>query len=153
MTHRGTSRAAGAVALTIAVAACGSSSSGLSKAQLASKTDTICSKYSAKVKAVSQPADLLTNHVSAARFFGQVAALYDQALGEFRALKPDSSVKAQWEDTVSKFAALDNLVGELKSKAEHADRSGIALLSQIKPLTAAANAAASGIGATTCGSS
>jgi transposase len=110
-------------------------------------------KYAAKVRAVPQPADLLQNHASAAHFFGQVAALYDQALGQFRALKPQSSVKAQWADTVSKFAALDTLVREIKAKAENADRSGIALLAKIKPLTAAANAAASGIGATKCGSS
>jgi hypothetical protein len=153
MTHGRILRAAGAIVLTLAIAACGSSSSGLSKSELAAKTNAICSKYSAKVRTVQQPADLLQNHVSAAHFFGQISALYDQALDQFRALKPESSVKAQWNDAVSKFAALDNLVRELKTKAEHADRSGIALLSQIKPLTTAANTAAAGIGATKCGSS
>lgn len=153
MRHGRTLRVAGAIALMLTIAACGSSSSGLSKTQLASKTDAICTKYAAKVRAVPQPTDLLQNHVSAARFFGQVSALYDQALGQFRALKPQSSVKAQWNGTVSKFAALDSLVRELKTKAENGDRSGIALLGQIKPLTSAANAAAADIGATKCGSS
>jgi hypothetical protein len=139
------------VAAVVAVG-CGSSSSssGLSKQQLASKTNAICNKYKEKIAAVKQPSDLLSNHVSAAHYFDQIAPLYDQAIAELNKLKPASSVQAQWSQLVSRFGALANLVDQLKTKADHADPSGTALLSQVRPLTNSANAAADGIGATDC---
>jgi hypothetical protein len=143
-----------ALALTAVVAAgCGSSSSssGLSKQQLASKTNSICNKYKTKIAAVQQPSDLLTNHVSAAHYFDQIAPLYDQAIGEFNKLKPASNVQAQWSQVLSRFAALGSLVDQLKTKADNADRTGLALLNQVTPLTSSANAAADSIGATDCG--
>jgi hypothetical protein len=146
-----------ALALTAVVAAgCGSSSSsssGLSKQQLASKTNAICNKYKVKIAAVQQPSDLLTNHVSAARYFDQIAPLYDQAVAEFNKLKPASSVQAQWSQVLSRFGALATLVDQLKTKADNADRTGTALLQQVKPLTDSANAAADSIGATDCAKS
>jgi hypothetical protein len=145
-----------ALALTAVVAVgCGSSSSsiGLSKQQLASRTNAICNKYKAKIAAVPQPSDVLTNHVSAARYFNQIAPLYDQAIGELGKLKPASSVQAQWSQVLSRFGAVANLVDQIKTKADNADRSGLALLSQVKPLTDSANTAADNIGATACASS
>jgi hypothetical protein len=145
-----------ALALTVVVVVgCGSSSSssGLSKQQLASKTDAICTKYKAKIAAVKQPSDLLTNHTSAAHYFDQIAPLYDQAVGEFTKLKPASNVQAQWSQVLSRFGAVASLVDQLKTKADNADPSGVTLLNQVKPLTDSANTAAANIGATTCGSS
>lgn len=152
--HGRSAVAALAVAAVVA-AGCGSSSSssGLSKQQLASKTDAICNKYKAKISAVPQPSDILTNHVSAARYFNQIAPLYDQAIVEFNKLKPASNVQAQWSQVVTRFGAVAGLVDQIKTKADNADRSGIALLSQVKPLTDSANSAASSIGATACASS
>ena len=148
--------AAGAAALTLAIAGCGGSSSGsssgLSKAQLASKTDAICSSASAQIKNIQVPGDLTTNRSAAAHYFDQIAPLYEQAILQFRALKPAPSVAAQWDSTVTKFAAVKVLVDDLKAKADSGDRSGIALLNQIRPLTSAANQAANALGATTCGS-
>ena len=155
MIHRWHAVAAGAVALTLAIAGCGGSSgssNGLSKAQLASKTDAICTSASAKVKNITVPSDLTTNRVAAAHYFDQIAPLYEQAILQFRTLKPASNVSAQWNDTVTKFAAVKVLVDDLKAKADAGDRSGIALLNEIGPLTSAANRAARAIGATTCGS-
>jgi hypothetical protein len=145
-----------AVALTAVVAVgCGSasSSSGLSKQQLASKTNAICNKYKAEIGAVQQPSDLLTNDVSAARYFDQIAPLYDRAIAEFNKLKPASSVQAQWSQVLSRFGAVASLVDQIKTKADKGDRTGITLLSEVKPLTDSANAAADNIGATDCASS
>jgi hypothetical protein len=145
-----------AVALTMAVAAgCGSSpsSDGLSKQQLASRTNAICDKYKAKIAAVSQPSDLVTNHASAAHYFDQIAPLYHQAIAEFHTLKPASSVQAQWSLVLSRFGAVGNLVDQIKTKADNGDRTGLALLSEVKPVTDSANAAAGSIGATACASS
>ena len=145
-----------ALLLTVVVAAgCGSSSSssGLSKQQLASKTNAICNKYKVKIATVKQPADLLTNHVSAAHYFDQIAPLYDQAIAEFNKLKPASNVQAQWSQVLLRFGALGSLVDQHKVKADSADKTGVALLSQVTPVTNAANAAADSIGATDCAKS
>jgi hypothetical protein len=145
-----------ALALTFVLAVgCGSSSSssGLSKQQLASKTNAICNKYKAKIGAIKQPSDLLTNHVSAAHYFDQIAPLYDQAIAEFNKLKAASNVQPQWSQVLSRFGAVASLVDQIKTKTDNAARSGIALLSNVKPLTDSANAAADNIGATACASS
>jgi hypothetical protein len=144
-----------ALVLTAVVAVgCGSSSSGgLSKQQLASKTDAICNKYKKKIAAVKQPSDVLSNHVSAAHYFDQIAPLYDQAIAEFNKLKAASNVQAQWRQVLSRFGALGSLVDQIRAKADKADPGGTALLSGVKPLTDSANAAADSIGATACASS
>ncbi len=142
--------------LTAVVAVgCGSSSSssGLSKQELASNTNAICNKYKEKIAAVKQPSDLLTNHVSAAHYFDQIAPLYDQAVGEFTRLKPASNVQAQWSQVLSRFGAVASLVDQIKTKADSADPSGLTLLNQVKPLTDSANTAAANIGAKDCASS
>ena len=141
------------LALTAVVAAgCGSSSSsGLSKQQLASKTDAICAKYKTKIAAVPQPSDLTTNAKSAARYFDQIAPLYDQAVAEFNKLKPAPNVQAQWSQVLSRFGAVGSLVDQLKTKADNADQTGLALLNEVTPLTNSANAAAASIGANGCG--
>lgn len=143
------------VLTAVAVVGCGSSSSnsGLSKQELASKTNAICDKYKAKIAAVQQPSDLLTNHASAAHYFDQIAPLYDQAIAEFNKLNPAAAVRAEWRQVLSRFGALVGLVDQIKTKTDNADPAGIALLSDVKPLTDSANAAADSIGATACASS
>jgi hypothetical protein len=158
MSNRATHGRSALIALSLAaivVAGCGSSSSssGLSKQELASKTNAICTKYAAKIATVQQPSDLLTNHVSAARYFDQIAPLYDQATAALNKLKPASNVQGQWSQVVSRFGAVAGIVDQIKTKADNGDRTGIALLSQVKPLTDSANAAADSIGATACASS
>ena len=49
------------VAARTALAGCGSSSSGLSKSELASKADAICSSYTKSASAIPQPKDFVTN--------------------------------------------------------------------------------------------
>jgi hypothetical protein len=144
-----------ALALTaVVLVGCGSSSSssGLSKQQLASKTNAICNKYKAKIQAVPQPSDI-SKPGSAARYFNQIAPLYDQAVAEFNKLKPAANVQAQWSQVPSRFGALASVVDQITTKANKADPSATALLSQVKPLTDSANAAADSIGATACASS
>jgi hypothetical protein len=138
-------------ALATGVAGCGgSSSSGLSKADLAKQVNAICANYNAKIKAVPQPSDIATNATSAATFFDKVAPLFDESLTKFKALKPADSVKSQYDDFLTKVGALASVIDQLKAKADAKDRTGIALLPQIQPATNAANSAANSIGATTC---
>lgn len=149
--HKRGSHAA-AVIVTLALCGCGSSSSSpsLSKQQLASKMNAICTKYRAKIAAVPQPADVIQNHTSAARYFDQIAPLYDQAIAEMRVLKPAGDVKAQWDTLVAKFAAVSGVIDQIRTKADHADSTGIALLGRLAPLTSGANLAATNLGATGC---
>ncbi len=143
-----------ALALTAVVAGCGSSSSssGLSKQQLASKANTICNNYKPKVAAVKAPSDVLTNPASAAHYFDQIGPLYDQAVAQLKQLKPASSVQTQWSQMLSQFDAVSSIVDQLKANADKGDRSSTALLSQIVPRSNAADAAASQVGATACAS-
>jgi hypothetical protein len=132
---------------------CGGGSSGLAKADLAKKLDSICGSYATQIKAVPQPTDILTNSSSAATFFDKVAALYKKAEGEIDALKPADSVKSQWNDVTNNFHKLVTVIDTIKTKAENKDRSGIQMLSQIGPLTTSLNSAADAIGATGCSKS
>jgi hypothetical protein len=146
--------AALAAAAAIGVTGCGSSSSGggLSRSALASKMNTICTDSATKVKAIQQPADLLTNKNAAGTFFRQISAVYDTALSSFRALKPASDVQADYNTVITRLTSLTGLLHQVEAKAVAGDRSGIAMLSQVKPTTDALNAAAGKIGATGCNS-
>ena len=145
-----------ALALTAVVAAgCGSSSSSseLSKQQLASRANAICTSFKPKIAAVKTPSDVLTNPTSAARYFDQIAPLYDQAVAELKKLKPASSVQGQWNEMLARFGGVTSLIDRLKANADKGQRSGAGLLSQVVPRANAADAAAGKIGATACGSS
>jgi len=139
-----------ALAGTLALTGCGSSSSGLSKSDLAAKTNTICTNSAASIKAIPQPADLVQNASSAAKYFDKIAAVYDKARSDLDALKPADSVKSQWNTLVSKFHALASIVDSIKTKAENKDRTGLQELTQVGPLTTSLNAATDAIGATAC---
>jgi hypothetical protein len=138
-------------ALTAVVAA-GCGSSGLSKQQLASNANTICDRFKPRVAAVKAPSDVLTNPASAAHYFDQIAPLYGQALDELKKLKPASNVKSQWSQMLSRFGAVASLTDQLKAEADKGQTDGTVLLSQVVPRSNAADAAASQIGATSCGS-
>lgn len=141
------------LAVGAAVAAgCGSSSSsGLNKQQLASRANAICTSFKPKLAAVKAPSDIAENPASSARYFGQVGALYNQAIGELKGLKATSNVEAQWSQMLSRFSALTSVIDQLKTESQNRSRSA-ATLSQVVPRTNAADAAARQVGAIACAS-
>jgi hypothetical protein len=132
------------------VVGCGSSSSGLSKQQLASKSVAICEKFNAKVKTVDTPSDLVSNHVAATHYFDQIAPLYDQAIAEFNKLKAAPDVQAQWSQVLSRIAAVGSLLDQVRTKADAGQPIGEAVLSQLQRVKDSAGAAAKSIGANKC---
>jgi hypothetical protein len=145
-------KAAMAATLTgvLVLSGCGGGSSGLSTGDLAKKLVSICGTYASQIKAVPQPADVLTNSTSAATFFTRIGALYNKAQGDIDALKPADGAKAQWSKVTTSFHSLVSLINTITTKAQNKDRTGIQLLTQLGPATASLNTAADAIGATGC---
>jgi hypothetical protein len=108
----------------IALAGCGSSSSLLSKAQLATKADAVCSAYTKAATAVPQPKDFLTNPVSAAAYLDKLTPLAATQEKAMLALKPDSGAKALWDRFVAAGEHTTSLLNEADAKA-HAKQSTV----------------------------
>jgi hypothetical protein len=62
-------------------------------------------------------------------------------------LKPADSVKSQWDALTGQLNKLVTLVEDIDKKARNKDRSGIAELQQIGPVTTSLNNATKAIGA------
>ncbi len=143
------------LALTaVAAAGCGSSSSssGLSKQQLATKANAICSSYKPKIAAVKAPSTTDIQSGQFARYFDQIAPIYDQAIAQLKTLKPAANVQAQWNQMLTQFGAVASLIDQVRTKLDKRQAGATALLAQIVPRTNAADAAAKNIGATACAS-
>ena len=119
------------VAAGIALAGCGSSSSGLAKSELASNADAICSSYTKSASAIPQPKDFVTNPVSAATYLDQLRPLAAAQKKAMLALKPDSSVKPLWDQFVAGGEHLTALLGDADAEAHAKDRAGLADLEQL----------------------
>ncbi len=145
----GANRTVGAVVLcAVALAGCGGGgSSGLSKRDLAAKAESICSSSSKKISAIQQPSDFVTNPVAAAAYLDKVLAVYKDAQGQFKALKPVDSLKPRWDTINGQLDKLVTLIEDIDNKAHNKDRSGIIELSQIRPITDSLNAETKAIGA------
>jgi hypothetical protein len=139
----------GATLSALAIAGCGSSggSSGLSKADLASKTTAICKDSATKIKGITQPSDFATNANAAAGYLDKIDAVYKDAQQKITALKPADSVKSQWSTITSKLGAVVKVVDDVTQKAHNHDQSGLSELQQLDGLTSSLNQATQAIGA------
>jgi hypothetical protein len=146
---RGAVRTIGAAAVCgVALAGCGGGgSSGLSKQELAAKTQAICASSSKKINAIQQPSDFATNPQAAAAYLDKVVVIYKDAANQLKALKPADSVKSQWNSITGQLDKLTALVQDIDQKAHNKDRTGIAELQQVGPLTTSLNNETKAIGA------
>ena len=117
-----------AAALCPSLAACGGSSSTLSRSQLVAKANAICNTAVNEGRTIPVPQDLVTNAAAAAAYFDKVTPIVDKETADLGALKPDSSAAADWNAFVSVRKSTDQTIDTIKQKADAHDRSGIALL-------------------------
>lgn len=87
--------AASASVAALALVACGSS--GLSQAQLAARANAACTEYLNAVRAVPAPPDFATNSGAAAAYLDKIRPLVHREYQQITSLKPDSSVKADFD--------------------------------------------------------
>jgi hypothetical protein len=114
-------------ALTLAIAGCGSSSSssGLSKSQLAAKVNAACERYTKAALAVPQPSDFSQNPVHAASYLDKILALAQSTFGSLRGLSVQSGIKADYDAFLANEAHQLGLIGNAAAKAHARDRSGL----------------------------
>jgi hypothetical protein len=121
-----------AAAAALAVAGCGgSSSSGLGKQQLDAKVNAMCARYNARLANLTAPSDLTTNADSAAAYLDRVEALATPDVAAMKALKPASSIKAQYDAYVADVSHQLSLLRSADAKAHAHDQSGLAVLQSI----------------------
>jgi hypothetical protein len=142
----------GMMVSAVVIAGCGSSSSsggssGLSKAQLASKTESVCKASADKIRGISQPSDFATNADAAAAYLDKVDAVYKDAQQQLSAVKPADSLKSQWATINSKLGAVVKVVDDVTQKAHKHDKSGLTQLQSLGGLTSSLNQATQAIGA------
>ncbi len=120
-----------AAASVIALPGCGSSSSGLSKAQLAAKASAICATYTKAATAIPVPTDISTNPDSAAAFLDKLKPLAEAQKSSILALKPASDVKSLWDQFVAAGSRATALLEDADAKAHAKDRTGLNDLQQV----------------------
>jgi hypothetical protein len=151
MDFSGTPLPAVGIALTaaLAIAGCGNSgSSGLSKAQLNAKASAICSAATANQPA--QPQDFTTNSTAAAAYLDKLLTVITPATNQMAALKPTSSLKAQFAAYVATLRQELALVESADRKAHAHDPSGIQDIQRASSFASQAKSEASALGFTGC---
>jgi hypothetical protein len=155
-------RAAVLTATTCALAAvvlagCGGSSSGgsggsgaLTKAQLDTQANAICTAEETDGKAVPQPSDL-SDATQAAAYFDKIDPIIQDTTTKLEALTPDSADAADWNAFLTDRKAFSNSMHDVREKADASDKSGLTELENLSTDKLAATATA--VGATSCGES
>lgn len=117
----------GGTALVLALAGCGGSSSSkpLSKTELVAKVNAICVSSLAESKKIPQPPDFATNPVAAAAYLDKALPILEGNVGKLKALKPESSVKADYENYVSDVVIDLNSVKSATAKSHAKDSTGL----------------------------
>jgi Putative metallopeptidase len=126
MRSRGIGSAAVALA-AIVLAGCGGSggSSDLSKAELVSKANAICSTSTATINKIQAPADFSSNAVAAAAYLDKVLKFEQSGVDRLKALKPASDVKADYEAYMTDLSHQLGLLRSADRKAHAKDPSGL----------------------------
>jgi hypothetical protein len=119
----------GTAATALSLAACGGSS-GLSKAQLGAKVNPVCRSFVAQVKAIPVPPDFVQNPAHAATYLGQLVAIVQKGTNEVAALKPDSSVKSQFDSYVQSLKHEVALLKSAQAAAQAKNPAGLQTLNQ-----------------------
>jgi hypothetical protein len=132
-------------ALGIPLAACGGSST-LSRTALVAKANAICATAQTSAKQVAQP----TSIAQATTYFDKIAPITDKETANLKALKPDSSVSADWNAFIDAQVAANTLLQSIRKKLDAKDASGIQELRQVDAVAQRVVSAATKLGATTC---
>lgn len=115
-----------AATCAVAIGACGgSSSSGLSQAELAKKVNAACAAYTKAVGAITPPSDFATNAKAAAAYLDKAKPLVHQEASTIEALKPADSIKATFETYLKDGQHQVALFDSADSKAHAQDPSGL----------------------------
>jgi hypothetical protein len=124
MTHTRLQAVVTAGAFSIAIAACGSSGSrGLSRSELITKANAICSTARTAVNAIPTPSSF--QDALAAGYFDRLTPIVDKETVGLKALKPDSSVSADWNAFVALRLSQTSLLDTVRHKADTKDPSSI----------------------------
>jgi hypothetical protein len=145
------------LSLVIAAAACGtalpacggSSSNTLSRSELVSKANAICTTAQTAAKAVPQPASIQAAGQAAA-YFDKIGPITDTETTQLQALKPDSSVAPDWNAFISAQQAANTLLQTIRKKADAKDPSGLQDLGKIQGAGQQVASTATKLGATVC---
>jgi hypothetical protein len=144
-------RAIGLVGLAFALASCGSSSGGLSKAALTAQANAICKRALAAVTSIPQPSPGAANTAGLTTYLDRVAPIAEQQLAQLLALRPASDLASAWNDFIAKERTATQTLAQ--AQAQGGNLGAIQRLIQAATTEgAAANAAALKVGATTCAS-
>jgi hypothetical protein len=135
--------------LSASLAACGSSSSGLSKSALVSKANTICAAAVTQGSGIQQPTSFQNPTVVAA-YLNKIEPITAGATAKLEALKPADSVKSQWEAYLAARRSGLELLKTLQRKANAKDPSGLADLRKVPAMQQHIIAAANALGASEC---
>lgn len=131
------------------LAACGSEDK-LSKAELATKANAICTDFDKRIAEVPQPR--ARNPELAAAYYAQTRPIVSEMADRLEKLEPEDSVKKDWETYVDKqneaVRLLDDLVRQIKDRDDAAQRT----LAQISSAIADGSAAVKRTGANACAS-
>jgi hypothetical protein len=144
------------VAMSVGMSACGSSSEdsgsakGLSRADIASKANAICTKAQTDAQSVEAPASFADPTVAAA-YFDQIAPITQTETDALLALEPADEVKDDYTAFTKAQSDANDLLQTIKEKADSKDASGMDDLKKVEPAGNAVAAAAKKLGAKTCG--
>lgn len=127
---------------------CGGSS-GLSRAQLVAKANSICAKTQAAASAVPSPSNL-GDVSAAAAYFDKIAPITDKETHDLSALKPDGAAATDWNAFIDAQIKANTLLQTLKAKADAKDASGLQDLGNVTAVGNRVVATATKLGAATC---
>jgi hypothetical protein len=87
--------------VALAAAGCGSSSTTLSRAELAAKVDRACSSYVSSSSAIPQPGNVASNLGAAAAYLEKLKPLVESEHAAIADLKPPPELRAQFDRFVA----------------------------------------------------
>ena len=137
------------VAAGLTVAACGGDDR-LSRSELASKADAICTRAEADVRAVKAPTDP-TDLQATGAYFDKIVPIAQKQTDELADLQPADDVEDHWNVVVDKQKQGTDLLKSIRDKAKAKDSSGRADLRELRTTAQALSAATKKVGADSCG--
>jgi hypothetical protein len=117
---------------------------------LVKKADAICASAITAGKGISVPASF-QDATAAAAYFDKIEPITAEATTKLEALKPDGSVKADWDAYIAARRAGLAFLQTIRHKADTKDPSGLQDLQHAPAVQQRVTAAATKLGAITCG--
>jgi len=142
-----------ALAAGLGLAACGGDdkdSDTLSRGDLATKADSICSKAVKEAGKSSTPSNF-DDPKTAGPYFDKLASISHKETQDLEALSPAEDAKTDWDAFVTQQKGLDDLIQSLKQNADSKKTSALAEdLQKLPEVGKDVGAAADKIGAKNC---